>query len=117
MSATAFFEGLVALLLLASGLLSLMAALGLLRLRDFFQRMHAPALATTLGTWCAALAGIVYFSAVAAEPALGGTLIVLLLAITSPITTTLLARASLFRRRASALPAGERVPPEAGDDL
>src|SRR6478672_7431982 len=95
------FEATVAALLLTSGALSLIAALGLLRLPDFFQRMHAPALASTLGTWCVALASIVNFS-VGATIDLRGTVVIILLAVTAPITTTLLARATVFRQRSSA---------------
>ena len=72
-----------------------------MRLPDFFQRMHAPALANTFGSWCVALASIVYFSCSSA-PALHTVLIVILLAITAPVTTMLLARAALFRNRAVA---------------
>ena len=86
-------------LLLASGGLSLIGALGLLRLPDFFQRIHAPALATTLGTWCATLASIVHFWVT--DFGLRGTVVVILLALTAPVTTVLLARATLFRRRAT----------------
>ncbi len=89
----------VAALLLLSGVLSLVAALGLLRFRDFFQRMHPPALATTLATWCVALASVVYFSAIDLQLALYPWVIVVLLAITAPVTTALLARAALFRSR------------------
>jgi multicomponent K+:H+ antiporter subunit G len=96
-------DGLVAALLLASGLLSPVAALGLLRLKNFFQRMHAPALAITFGSWCAALAAML-----ASRPALHTVLIVILLAVTAPVTTTLLARATLFRRRAAAAAEQER---------
>ena len=42
-------EAVVALLVLASGAAALLAALGLWRLPDFFLRMHAPAVCTTLG--------------------------------------------------------------------
>jgi multicomponent K+:H+ antiporter subunit G len=86
-------------LLLGSAALSLVAALGLLRLPDFFQRMHAPALATTLGTWCAALASIVHFWV--SDFGLRSTVVVILLGLTAPVTTVLLARATLFRRRTS----------------
>lgn len=102
-------EAVVAALLLASGLMSLVAALGLLRLKDFFQRMHAPALANTFGTWCVALASIVYFSALELRPALHAWLIVILLSITAPITTTLIARAALFRKRGSSRNARETL--------
>lgn len=117
MSHMTLFEGLTAVLLLASGLLSLIAALGLLRLPEFVQRMHAPALAATFGTWCAALAATVYFSALGSQPELRGALLVVLLAITAPITTTVLARASLFRRRALALLESEREASERDHDV
>jgi multicomponent K+:H+ antiporter subunit G len=94
-----WLEVVVAALLLASGLLSLIGALGLLRLKEFFQRMHPPALAYTLGAWCVALASILYFSVLEARLALHAWLIIILLSITAPVTTTLLARAALFRRR------------------
>ena len=42
-------EALTGLLLIASALFTLTGAIGLLRLKDFFQRMHPPALASTLG--------------------------------------------------------------------
>ena len=94
-----FADAIAAVLLLASGTLSLVAALGLLRLPDFFQRMHAPAMVTTLGTWCAALASIIHFWVT--DFGLRGTVVVILLGLTAPVTTVMLARATLFRRRAS----------------
>lgn len=101
-------EILTAGLLIASSLFVLTGALGILRMKDFFQRMHPPALASTLGAWCVALASIVYFSALKSEPVIHAWLIPVLLAITVPVTTLLLARTSLFRKRM----AGEDVPPE-----
>ena len=100
----------VAALLLASGLLVLIAAFGLWRLPDFFQRMHAPALAYTLASWSVTLASIVHFSAREGRLSLHVWLIIVLLSITAPVTTLLLARAALFRRRQ----AGDEVPPLLG---
>lgn len=100
-------EAIVGLLVVLSGILSLLGAFGLLRLPTFFQRMHPPALASTLATWCAALATLVYFSAIGSRLAVYPWVIVVLVAITAPITTTLLARAALFRARA----AGGKAPP------
>ena len=100
---TSTCQAVVAILLVASGVLSLIAALGLLQLPDFFRRMHAPALTSTLGTWCVALASVINFSFVSAHVDLRGAVIVILLALTAPVTTTLLARATLFRQRSSAL--------------
>jgi multicomponent K+:H+ antiporter subunit G len=101
-------EVLTAVLLIVSSLFALTGALGLLRMKDFFQRMHPPALASTLGAWCVALASIVYFSALKSGPVIHAWLIPVLLAITVPVTTLLLARTALFRKRM----AREDVPPE-----
>jgi multicomponent K+:H+ antiporter subunit G len=99
-------EAVVAVLLLASGVATLAAALGLLRLRDFFMRMHAPAVCYTLGCWSVGLASVIHFSGGRIPLALHGWLVVVVLAITAPVTTVLLARAGLFRARQ----AGEDVP-------
>jgi multicomponent K+:H+ antiporter subunit G len=100
-------EIVVAVLLLASGCLVLTAAIGLWRLPDFFLRMHAPALASTLGAWLVTLGSIVYFAVREQGLSLRVLLIVILLSITAPVTTLVLARAALFRRRQ----AGDPLPP------
>ena len=107
-----FSEIVVALLLLASGAVVLAAALGLWRLPDFFARMHAPALASTLAAWIVTLASIVHFSARAGELSLHVWLIIIILSITAPVTTIVLARAALFRRRL----AGDDLPPPLSHD-
>ncbi|WP_287815163.1 Na+/H+ antiporter subunit G [Pseudomonas sp.] len=104
----AWAEAAVGLLLLLGSLFALLGAIGMVRLKDFFQRMHPPALASTLGAWCVSLASILYFSMVRHEPVLHAWLVPILLAITLPVTTLLLARAALFRKRM----AGEPVPGE-----
>ena len=103
----ALSELVVAVLLVASGLVVLVAALGLWRLPDFFLRMHAPALASTLAAWIVTFASIVHFSTRGGGLALHVWLIIIVLSITAPITTILLARAALFRRRQ----AGDPLPP------
>ncbi|URI09196.1 Na+/H+ antiporter subunit G [Aquincola tertiaricarbonis] len=107
-----WIEYTVAALLVAAGLLALAGAVGLLRMPDFFQRMHPPALAITLGSWCVALASALYFSALEQRPVLSAWLIPVLLAITAPITSLLLARAALFRRRGLAAERGADAPDE-----
>ncbi len=99
MTATEWGEAVVAALLLASGGLVLTAALGLWRLPDFFLRMHAPALASTLAAWAVALASVVHFSAHEGALSLHAWLIIIVLSITAPVTTIVLSRAALFRRR------------------
>lgn len=100
-------EVVVAVLLLCSGVVVLVAALGLWRLPDFFLRMHAPALASSLASWIVTLASIIHLSAREAGLTLHVWLIIIVLSITTPVTTIVLARAALFRRRQ----AGDALPP------
>ena len=97
-------EAVVAVLLVMSGVFVLISAVGFLRLRDVFLRMHPPALAYTFGSWCVALGGILYFSMLDSSVHLHPWLVVILLSITVPMTTLLLARAALFRRRVAGTP-------------
>lgn len=93
----------VAALLVLSGLFVVISAVGFLRLPDFFLRMHSTAVAYTGGTWCALLAGILYVSALEDRTVLHPSLIAVFLAITVPVTSVLLARLALFRRRSANL--------------
>jgi multicomponent K+:H+ antiporter subunit G len=92
-------ELVVAALLVLSGVFVVLAAIGVLCLRDFFLRMHPPALAYTFGSWSVTLASVLYFSMLKSKPMLQTWLIIILLSITVPVTTLLLARVALFRRR------------------
>ncbi len=105
MSAVPFWvEATVAALLVASGLFVVISAIGFVRLPDFFMRMHPPALAYTFGSWTVTAAGIVYFSVIESRLVLHPWLIIILLSITVPVTTVLLARVALFRRRTAGEP-------------
>jgi multicomponent K+:H+ antiporter subunit G len=99
-----WIEIIVALLLLTSAALTLASAVGLIRLADFFIRMHVPALTATLGTGCVTAAAVLYFSALDGGLALYHALITLYITITVPITTVLLTRAALLRLRARNMP-------------
>ncbi|GAU86221.1 monovalent cation/H(+) antiporter subunit G [Bosea sp. BIWAKO-01] len=86
------------LLLLGSGL-TLLGAIGTLRFRRFFERVHAPTLGTSWGTGAIALASIVCFSALGSRPVVHELLIGVFMIVTTPVTLMLLARASLYRDR------------------
>ena len=101
-------EWVVGALALASGGFALLGALGMVRLRTFFQRMHPTALVSTGAAWCITLACIVFFSVTERTWALSYWLIVIMLSITVPITSSLLARAALFRKRQENTPG---IPP------
>ena len=96
-----WIDAFVAILLVSGGAVTLTGAIGLFRYDTFFQRMHPPALAATLSAACITTASIVFFSALEGRPALYPILINVLLALTTPVTTLLLARAALRRARAS----------------
>ena len=98
----------VAALLVCSGVFVVIGALGFLRLPGFFLRMHPPALAYTLGSWCVALASTFYFSLLRDRVSLHPLLIPILLAMTVPVTTLLLSRVALFRHRRAG---SKEVPP------
>ena len=106
-------EAVMAVLLVLSGVFVVISAIGFSILQDFFLRMHPPALAYTFGSWCVTLAGVLYFSMLEARAALHPLLIIVVLAMTVPVTTLLLARAALFRRRMAGVadtPAGLTPP-------
>jgi multicomponent K+:H+ antiporter subunit G len=79
------------------------SAIGFLRLPDFFQRMHPPALTYTLGSWSVCLGGTLYFSVLESRLVLHPWVIAVMLSITVPVTTLLLARVALFRRRVAGM--------------
>lgn len=105
-------EVVVAVLVVASGLLVLLAAIGLVRLKTFFLRLHPPALASTVGVWTMSLACLIYLSFTSGELALKAWIIPVVMSITAPVTATLLARAALFRLRFR----GDDAPPPLGQE-
>lgn len=97
-----------ALLLLVGAGLAFVGSLGLVRLQSFYDRMHAPTLATTLGIGCILLASMLYFSVLQSRPVLHEVLIGVFMVVTTPVTLMLLARAALFRDRREG---NDEVPP------
>ena len=77
--------------------LALIGSLGLLRLKSFYDRVHAPTLATTLGTAFVLIASIMMFSALELRPVLHEILIGIFTIVTTPVTFVLLVRAALHR--------------------
>ena len=102
---------------LLGGLLALIGSFGLVHLKSFFQRIHAPTLVATMGMWCITLATIVYFSVQGGQIYLHGLLITFFIALTTPITTIFLMRAALFRERMTGrgtVPPTVSTPPNSG---
>jgi multicomponent K+:H+ antiporter subunit G len=103
-----WLDALTATLLVTGAVTALIGSLGLLRAKTFFQRVHPPSLVATVGTWGVTLATVIQSSFVTARPYLHTVLIPIFVALTAPVTTTLLTRAALFRARQRAAP---DVPP------
>ena len=88
---------LTAMLLMAGAAITLTGAAGLLRLRSFYQRVHAPTLGTTLGTACMVLASMIHFSTLGSRLVVHELLIIVFVTVTTPISLMVLVRAAVFR--------------------
>jgi multicomponent K+:H+ antiporter subunit G len=86
-----------AVLLITGALLTLIGAVGLLRLPNFFARMHPPTMGTTLGTGSVLIASMLVSSALTHRPIIHELLITLFMVISSPVTAMLLMRACVSR--------------------
>lgn len=101
-----------AFILLGAGL-SLLGAIGLLRMKDFYSRLHAPTLATSWGTGGMVMGSMIVFTAASARPVLHEILIGVFVVVTTPITLMMLGRAALYRDRSEGTPG---IPPAIGAD-
>lgn len=90
---------LVAALVLIGASLTLIGTIGLIRLKTFYQRMHAPTLGTSWGTGAIVLGSMLCFSVLGTRLVVHELLIGLFATITTPVTLLLLARAAIYRDR------------------
>ena len=81
--------------LMLGSLFSVVGAIGLLRLPDFYTRMHGGALTDTLGAWLILLGLMLQAPEHGYLVAVKLVMIGLLLALTSPVSTHALARSAL----------------------
>ena len=87
----------VALLLFLGASVILIGALGLLRLRTFYQRIHGPAIVVTLGAGCILLASMVYFTAAQSRMVVHEVIIAGFILMTAPLVSMLVMRAAVYR--------------------
>ena len=88
-----------AFLVFAGAALAFIGALGLLRLKTFYERVHPPTMGTTLGTGLLLIGSMLHFTVVDARPVLHEALIGIFMTLTTPVTYMLLVRAALHRDR------------------
>ena len=84
----------VSALLVVGGIFIFIGSLGLVRLADFYSRLHGPSKSTTLGLGATLIGSAVFFSARGAI-SLHEVLITFFLFITTPVSAHLLAKAAL----------------------
>jgi len=105
---------LTAVLVFLGAGLTLIGAIGALRLRTFYERVHAPTLGTSWGMGAIVFASIICFSVLGSRLALQEILIAVFITITTPVTLMLLARAALYRDRTEGR---TDVPPPPGQSM
>lgn len=88
---------LTALCLLIGAGVTLIGSIGLLRLDNFYRRLHAPTLGTTLGTGAILVGSMICFSVLQSRPVLHEIAIAIFVAVTTPVTFILLVKAARDR--------------------
>lgn len=91
-----YMELLVSAFLVVGGLFGLIGSLGLLKLTDTMQRLHAPTKATTLGVGGVLIASMLYMLLVKEHLSFHELLITLFLFLTAPISTLFLAQTHIL---------------------
>lgn len=104
------FAVLLIALLATGSFFILLGSFSLVKLSDFFKRLHGPTKATTLGVGCVLLASVGYHTLVGDDPQPRELLITAFLFITAPISAHLMAKAALSLKMA------ERPPQPGGED-
>lgn len=89
----------ISFFLLCGSALTLLGTIGLVRLTNFYQRLHAPTLGTTFGAGGILIASIIFSLLTGTRPVLHEILIGVFVTVTTPVTLMLLGRAALFRDR------------------
>jgi len=91
-------ELIISIFLLLGGLFVLVGSIGLLRLKDFYVRLHAPTKATTLGLGGILIASMIYMYFMQGYVSVNELLITLFLVITAPVTAHILAKVAMHHR-------------------
>jgi multicomponent K+:H+ antiporter subunit G len=92
------FEILLSLLLFTGSFFVLVGALSLVKLSEFFKRLHGPTKASTLGVGCVLAASVGFHAFNGTDPQPRELLITAFLFITAPISAHLMAKAGLALR-------------------
>lgn len=100
-------EIVISALLVIGGAFTLLGSIGLMRLPDFYTRLHGPTKATTLGIGALVLASVLHAAFLNEEQVLRALTIPLFLFLTAPISASLLSKAARAEDKRRRLAAGE----------
>ena len=90
-----WLETIISACLLIGASFALIGSIGLMRLPDFYLRLHGPAKATTLGVGGIIIGSVIFFSTQGDGLSLHELLIALFLFITAPVSAHIVAKAAL----------------------
>lgn len=91
-------EWIIAVLVIAGALFVLLGSFALIKLPDFYTRLHGPTKATTLGLGSLVLASMLFFNVVQQQLSLQQFLIALFLFISAPVTAYMLIKVALHQK-------------------
>ena len=94
-------EWIISILLLIGGFFILVGSIGLVKMPDFYMRLHGPTKATTLGMAALLIAAIIFFSTTVAGISVKEILISLFLLITAPISAYMMIKSAIHHKLVS----------------
>ena len=91
-------ETIVAILAVIGAIFVLIGSIAMLKLPDFYTRLHGPTKATTLGLGALVLMSVLFFNGVMGQLSLQQLLIALFLFISAPITAHMLIKVAMHQK-------------------
>ena len=91
-------ELIISILLLIGGFFILVGSIGLVKMPDFFMRLHGPTKATTLGMASLLTASMIFFSTTEAGWSFKEILISLFLILTAPISGYMMIKSAIHHK-------------------
>jgi len=88
---------LISIFLLLGSFFTLVGSIGLVKLPDFFMRLHGPTKATTLGVGAMLVASMLYYFTYHDTVRLNELLIIIFLFMTAPVSAHLMSKAALHK--------------------
>ena len=91
-------EWIISILLLIGGSFVLVGSIGLVKMPDFYMRLHGPTKATTLGMASLLTAAMVFFSTTQAGLSVKEILISLFLLLTAPVSAYMMIKSAIHHK-------------------